>query len=134
VDRGFAGEEHGRRRHSAARGEMRMQERAKWREGGATKGLGLEKKGEGACTGASHNGREVAAGRCSGRGGAAWRTRKKARGEGLGRRLAWGRHVGAARGRRWRRQSCSGDERRWPAAQQRGKQRKKKRGGRQGLM
>jgi hypothetical protein len=28
VDRGFAGEEHGRRRRSAARGEMRMQERA----------------------------------------------------------------------------------------------------------
>jgi hypothetical protein len=33
VDRGFAGEEHGRRWRSEARGEMRMQERAKWREG-----------------------------------------------------------------------------------------------------
>jgi hypothetical protein len=33
VDREFAGEEHGRRWCSGARGEMRMQERAKWREG-----------------------------------------------------------------------------------------------------
>jgi hypothetical protein len=33
VDKGFAGEEHGRRWPSEARGEMRMQERAKWREG-----------------------------------------------------------------------------------------------------
>jgi hypothetical protein len=94
--------------------------------GGATEGLGLEKKGEGACKGASHDGAEVAAGRCSGRGGAARRARKKARGEGLGQRPAWGRRVGAARGRRWRRQSCSDGERRQLAARQRGKQRKKK--------
>jgi hypothetical protein len=100
-------------------------------EGGvATEGLGPEKKGEGACTGASHDGGEVAVGRCSGRGGAAWRARKKARGEGLGLRPAWGRRVGAARGRRWCRQSSSGGERRRPAARQRGKHRKKKGGGR----
>jgi hypothetical protein len=36
-------------------------------------------------------------GQCSGRGGAAWRARKKARGEGLGRRPAWRRRMGAAR-------------------------------------
>jgi hypothetical protein len=41
--------------------------------------------------------RDVVAGRCSGRGGTAWRARKKARGEELGRWPAWGRRVGAAR-------------------------------------
>jgi hypothetical protein len=86
-------------------------------EGGeATEDLGQEKKGGGVCTGASHDGGEVAAGQCSGRGGAAWRAREKAREEELGRRPAWGRCVGAARGRRWRRQGCSGGERRRPAA------------------
>jgi hypothetical protein len=95
-------------------------------------GLGPEKKGEGACMGASHDGGEVAAGRCSGRGGAAWRARKKARGEWLGQRPAWGRRVGATRGRRWHLQSCSGGGR-WRPATAEGEQRKKKRGG-QGLM
>jgi hypothetical protein len=56
--------------------------------GGATEGLGPEKKGEGACTDASHDGGEVAAGRYLGRGGAVWRARKKARGERLGPRPA----------------------------------------------
>jgi hypothetical protein len=105
VDRGFAGEEHGRRRRSEAQGEMRMQERVKWMEGELLKVL--DQKRRGACTGASHDGGEVAAGQCSGRGGAAWRARDKARGEGLGRRPAWGRRVGATRGRRWRRQRGS---------------------------
>jgi hypothetical protein len=81
----------------------------------------------GACTGASHDGGEVAAGQCSGRGEAAWRAREKARGEELGRRPAWGRRVGAARGRMWCRQSCSGGER-WRPATAEGEQRKKKRG------
>jgi hypothetical protein len=44
VDMGFAGEEHGRRRRSAARGEMRMQERAKWREGELLKVLDQKRK------------------------------------------------------------------------------------------
>jgi hypothetical protein len=74
----------------------------------------------------------VALGQSSGRGGAAWRVREKARGEGLGRRPALGRRVGAARGRRWRPQSCSGGERRRPAARQRGSRGRRK-GGRQGL-
>jgi hypothetical protein len=105
-------------------------------EGGrATEGLGTEKKGERGktCTGASHDSGEVAAERCSGRGGAAWRAREKARGEGLGRRPAWGRLVGAARGRRWRRQSCNGGERWWPATAEMSRGRRR-RGGRQGLM
>jgi hypothetical protein len=93
VDREFAREEHGRRRRSAARGEMRMQERAKWREGKLVKVLD-QKRREGVCTGASHDGGKVAAGQCSGRGGAAWRAREKAREEELGRRAAWGRRVG----------------------------------------
>jgi hypothetical protein len=44
VDRGFAGEEHGRRWRSAARGEMRMQERAKWREGELLKVLDQKRR------------------------------------------------------------------------------------------
>jgi hypothetical protein len=88
VDRGFAGEEHGRRRRSEARGAMRMQERAKWREGELLKVVDQKRRVGEACAGASHGGGEVAVGRCSGRGGAAWRARKKARGEGLGRRPA----------------------------------------------
>jgi hypothetical protein len=44
VDRGFTGEEHGRRRHSAARGEMRMQERAKWGEGKLLKVLDQKRR------------------------------------------------------------------------------------------
>jgi hypothetical protein len=47
--------------------------------------------------GASHNGGEVAAGQSSGRGGATWSAREKARGEELGRRPVWGWRVGAAR-------------------------------------
>jgi hypothetical protein len=39
-------------------------------------------------TGSSHDGGEVAAGRCSGRGGVTWSARKKAKGEELGRRSA----------------------------------------------
>jgi hypothetical protein len=39
----------------------------------------------------------VAAGQSSGRGGAMWRAREKARGEQLGRWPAWGRRVGATR-------------------------------------
>jgi hypothetical protein len=58
--------------------------------GGAIEGLGPEKKGERACTGASHDGGEVAAGRCSSRGLAAWHEWEKARGEGLGQRQARG--------------------------------------------
>jgi hypothetical protein len=59
-------------------------------EGGeATKGLGPEKKGGGG-THSSLDGGEVAAGQSSGRGGATWSAREKARGEELGRRPAWG--------------------------------------------
>jgi hypothetical protein len=120
-------------------------------EGGvATKGLGPEKKGEGGgnmhghypqwrrgggrevCTGTIHNGGEVAAERCSGRGRAAWRAREKARGEGLGRRPAWGRRVGAARGRRWHRQSCSGGERWRPTTTEMSRGRRRRGGGGRG--
>jgi hypothetical protein len=111
---------------SGARGEIRMQERAKWRERELLKVLDQKRRGE-ACTGASHDGGEVAAGQCSGRGGVAWRAREKARGEGLRRGPAWGRCVGAARGRRRHRQSCSGGER-WRPATAEGEQRKKKGG------
>jgi hypothetical protein len=65
--------------------------------GGATEGLGPAKKGGGGTHGASHDGGEVAAGQSSGRGGATWRAREKARGEELGREPAWGRYVGASR-------------------------------------
>jgi hypothetical protein len=54
----------------------------------ATEGLGPEKKGGGGTHGASHDGGKVAAGQSSGRGGAAWCAREKARGAGLGRRPA----------------------------------------------
>jgi hypothetical protein len=94
---GFAGEEHGRRRRSEARGEMNMQERAKWREEELLKVLDQKRRVGEAHTSASHDGGEVAAGQSLGRGGAAWRAREKARGEELGRRPAWGRRVGAAR-------------------------------------
>jgi hypothetical protein len=39
----------------------------------------------------------VAAGQCSGKGGATWSAREKVRGEELGRRPAWRRCVGAGR-------------------------------------
>jgi hypothetical protein len=48
-------------------------------------------------TGASRDGGEVAAVQSSGRAGTTWSAWKKARGEKLGRRAAWGRRVGAAR-------------------------------------
>jgi hypothetical protein len=67
-------------------------------EGGeATEGLGPKKKGGGGTHNASLDGGEVAAGQSSGRGGATWSAREKAKGEELGRRPAWGRCVGAAR-------------------------------------
>jgi hypothetical protein len=74
-----------------------MQERAKWREGELLKVLDQKRRVGEARTGASHNGGEVAAGQSSGRGGAAWCAREKARGEELGRRPAWRHCVGAAR-------------------------------------
>jgi hypothetical protein len=49
VDRGFAGEEHGRQRRSEARGEMRMQETTKWREGALLKVLDQKRRVRGAC-------------------------------------------------------------------------------------
>jgi hypothetical protein len=44
VDRGFGREEHGRRRRSEARGGMRIQERAKWREGELLKVLDQKRR------------------------------------------------------------------------------------------
>jgi hypothetical protein len=97
--------------------------------GGLLKVLDQKRRVRGACTGASHDGGEVAAGQCSGRGGAAWRAREKAREEGLGRRPAWGCRVGAARGRRWHRQSCSGGERWRPATAEMSRGGRRRRGG-----
>jgi hypothetical protein len=74
-----------------------MQERAKWREGELLKVLDQQRRVGEAHTGASHDDGEVAAGRFSGRGGATWSAREKARGEELGRRPARGRHMQAAR-------------------------------------
>jgi hypothetical protein len=77
--------------------EMRVQERAKWRERGLLKVLDQQIRVGEARTGASYDGGEVATGQSSGRGGATWSAREKARGEGLGRRPAWRRRVGACR-------------------------------------
>jgi hypothetical protein len=82
---------------SGARGEMRMQEEAKWRERELLKVLDQKRRRGEACTGASHDGGKVAAGQSSGRGGATWSAREKARGEELGQRPTWGRRVGGAR-------------------------------------
>jgi hypothetical protein len=97
VDREVAGEELERRRRSEARGEMRVQERANWREGKLLNVLDQQRMVGEARTGASHDGGEVAAGQSSGRGRGTWSAWEKARGEGLGWRPAWGRRVGAAR-------------------------------------
>jgi hypothetical protein len=97
VDREVAGEELERRRRSEARGEMRVQERAKWRERGLLKVLDQQRRVGEARTGASHDDGELAAGQSLGRGGATWSAREKAKGEKLGRRPAWGQRVGAAR-------------------------------------
>jgi hypothetical protein len=51
VDWVFAGEEHGRRRYSEARGEMRMQETAKWREGELLKVLDQKRRVRGSMHG-----------------------------------------------------------------------------------
>jgi hypothetical protein len=51
VDKGFAGEKHGRRRCSEARGEMRKQERAKWREGELLKVLNQKRRVRGSMHG-----------------------------------------------------------------------------------
>jgi hypothetical protein len=85
VDREVAGEELEPRRRSEARSEVRVQERAKWREGKLLSVLDKQRSVGEARTGASHDGGGVAAGQSSGRGGATWSTRKKARGEKLGR-------------------------------------------------
>jgi hypothetical protein len=69
--------------------------------------------------GASRDSGEVVARQCSGRGGATWSARKKARGEKLGRRAAWGRRVGPARaggGTSRATAAVSGGGRRWQAA------------------
>jgi hypothetical protein len=97
VDREVAREELERRRRSEARGEMRVQERVKWRERGLLKVLDQQRRVGEARTGASHDDGKVAAGQSSCRGGATWSAREKAKGEKLGRRLAWGRRVGGAR-------------------------------------
>jgi hypothetical protein len=97
VNREVAGEELERRRRSEAQGEMRVQERAKWREGETVNVLDQQRRVGDARTGARHDGGEVAAGQSSGRGGATWSAQKKVRGEKLGRRPAWGWCVGAAR-------------------------------------
>jgi hypothetical protein len=76
---------------------MRVEERAKWREGKLLSILDQQRRVGEARTGASHDGCEVAAGQSSGRGGATWSAQEKARGEKLGRRPAWGRRVGADR-------------------------------------
>jgi hypothetical protein len=73
-----------------------MQERAKWREGELLKVLDQQRRVGEARTGASHDGGEVVAGRCSDRSGATWSAREKGGGEELGRRSAWGRRMGAA--------------------------------------
>jgi hypothetical protein len=86
VDREVAGEELERRWCSGARGEMRVQERANWREGEPLKVLNQQGRVGEARTGASHDGGEVATGQYSGRGGATWSAREKARGRELGRR------------------------------------------------
>jgi hypothetical protein len=95
VSREVAGEELKRRRwirNSVWKASARESEM----EGGeATEHLRRAKKGGGGKRG--RDGGEVAAGQSSGRGGATWSARKKARGEKLGRRAAWGRRVGAAR-------------------------------------
>jgi hypothetical protein len=97
VSREVAGEELERRRRSEARGELRAQGRANWRERELLKVLDQPRRVGEARTGASHDGGEVVAGQSSGRGAATWSAREKARGEKLGRRPAWGRRVGAAR-------------------------------------
>jgi hypothetical protein len=71
-----------------ARCEMRVQERAKWRERGLLKVLDQQRRVGEARTGASHDGGEVAAGQSLGRGGATWSAREKARGRELGRQPA----------------------------------------------
>jgi hypothetical protein len=76
---------------------MRVQERAKWRQGKLLNILDQQRRVGEARTGASHDGGEVAAGQSSGRGGATCSARMKAIGEKLGQRPAWGRRVGAAR-------------------------------------
>jgi hypothetical protein len=88
VSREVAGEELERRRRSEARGEMRVQGRANWRERRLLKVLDQQRRVGEARTGASHDGGEVAAGQSSRRGGATWSAREKARGRELGRRPA----------------------------------------------
>jgi hypothetical protein len=80
-----------------ARYEIRVQERAKWREREPPKFLNQQGRVGEACTGASHDDGEVAAGQRSGRGRATWSAREKVRGEELGRRPAKRRRVGATR-------------------------------------
>jgi hypothetical protein len=55
---------------------------------GDTEHLRPAKKGKGGTHSISHDSGEVAAGQSSGRAGATWSAREKARGEELGRRLA----------------------------------------------
>jgi hypothetical protein len=83
-----------------------MPERAKWREGKLLEVLNQQRRVGEARMGASHDGGEVAAEQSSGRGGATWSAREKARGEELGRRP----------GRRWHQQNDSSGERRRPVA------------------
>jgi hypothetical protein len=97
VDKGLAGEEFERRRRSEARGEIGLQKSMKRREGKPLNVLDQQRRMGEARTGASYDGGEVAAGQSSGGGGAMWSERKNARGEELGRRLAWRRRVGATR-------------------------------------
>jgi hypothetical protein len=97
VSREVTGEELERRRCTEARGELRAQGRANWRERELLKVLDQPRRVGEARTGASHYGGEVAAGQSSGRDGATWSAWEKARGEKLGRRPALGRRVGAAR-------------------------------------
>jgi hypothetical protein len=67
VNRGFAGEEYGRRRRLGARGEMRVRERAKRREEELLKALDWKRRAGGLHTGAIHDGGKVAAEQSSGR-------------------------------------------------------------------
>jgi hypothetical protein len=59
-----------------ARCEMRVQERAKWRERELLKVLNQQGRVGEPRTSASHDGGEVAAGQRSGRGGATWSARE----------------------------------------------------------
>jgi hypothetical protein len=69
-----------------ARCGMRVQERAKWREGKLLNILDQQRRVGEARIGASHDGGELAARQSSGRGGVTWSAWEKARGEELRRR------------------------------------------------